>query len=98
MRRAVLRACAGRSTIHSPLSTSRPPMKKALRILALLLLLGSFASAAERPNVVIILADDQGWGDLSFNGNTNIHTPNVDSLVRDGVKLDRFFVCPVCSP
>ncbi|HAH49183.1 MAG TPA: N-acetylgalactosamine 6-sulfate sulfatase, partial [Planctomycetaceae bacterium] len=34
----------------------------------------------KHPNIVIFLADDQGWGDLSHNGNTNLHTPNVDSL------------------
>ena len=56
------------------------------------------AQAAKRPNVVVILADDQGWGDLSLNGNTNLSTPNVDSLAREGARFDRFYVCPVCSP
>jgi arylsulfatase A-like enzyme len=51
-----------------------------------------------RPNIVIILADDQGWGDLSVNGNTNLSTPHIDSLARDGARFDRFFVQPVCSP
>jgi arylsulfatase A-like enzyme len=51
-----------------------------------------------RPNVVVILADDQGWGDLSVHGNTNLNTPNIDSLARDGALFERFFVCPVCSP
>src|SRR5687767_12809952 len=54
--------------------------------------------AADKPNIVVILSDDQGWGDLSINGNTNLSTPNIDSLGRDGVIFDRFFVCPVCSP
>ena len=40
----------------------------------------SHVKAAERPNVVVILTDDQGWGDLSASGNTNLKTPNVDSL------------------
>jgi len=53
---------------------------------------------ARQPNVVVLLTDDQGWGDLSLNGNTNLSTPNIDSLARDGVSFDRFFVCPVCSP
>jgi len=57
-----------------------------------------FAANAPRPNIVIILADDQGWGDLSGNGNKNLQTPNVDSIGRDGAVLDRFYVCPVCSP
>jgi len=50
------------------------------------------------PNIVIFLADDQGWGDLSCNGNTMLKTPNIDSLAKTGVRLDRFYVCPVCSP
>lgn len=56
------------------------------------------AAAAARPNVVVILSDDQGWGDLSLNGNTNLSTPNVDALARDGAQFKRFYVCPVCSP
>jgi arylsulfatase A-like enzyme len=53
---------------------------------------------ARRPNVVVILTDDQGWGDLSVTGNTNLATPNIDSLARDGTTLDHFFVCQVCAP
>jgi arylsulfatase A-like enzyme len=56
------------------------------------------AAGAERPNVVVILADDQGWGDLSVHGNTNLSTPSIDSLARDGALFERFYVCPVCSP
>ncbi len=55
------------------------------------------ALADERPNIVVILTDDQGWGDLSCNGNTNLSTPNIDSLGKDGASFDRFYVCPVCS-
>jgi len=51
-----------------------------------------------RPNVVVILSDDQGWGDFSIHGNTNLSTPNIDSLAADGAMFERFFVCPVCSP
>jgi arylsulfatase A-like enzyme len=50
------------------------------------------------PNVVVLLADDQGWGDLSIHGNTNLATPEIDSLGRDGALFDRFFVCAVCAP
>ncbi len=48
--------------------------------------------------MLIILADDQGWGDLSWNGNTNLQTPNIDRLGREGASFERFFVCPVCAP
>ena len=56
------------------------------------------AATAERPNILIFLADDQGWGDLSANGNTNLKTPHIDSLARNGATLDRFYVCAVCAP
>ncbi len=55
-------------------------------------------SPGRRPNIVAILADDQGWGDLSIHGNTNLSTPNIDSIGRDGALFDRFFVCSVCAP
>ncbi len=56
------------------------------------------APARRLPNLVVILADDQGWGDLSINGNTNLSTPNIDSIGRDGAIFDRFFACAVCAP
>lgn len=56
------------------------------------------STKAASPNVVVILTDDQGWGDLSIHGNTNLRTPRIDSLGRDGALFNRFYVCPVCSP
>lgn len=65
----------------------------------LMLIASACAGAADRrPNVVVILTDDQGWGDLSLNGNQNLATPNLDRLGRNGVRFDRFFVSPVCAP
>ena len=61
-------------------------------------LVGAAAQPAPRPNVVVFLADDQGWGDLGISGNTNLSTPHIDSLARDGAMLPHFFVSPVCSP
>lgn len=58
----------------------------------------SAQAGARHPNIVVILADDQGWGDLSIHGNRNLSTPNIDSLARDGALFDRFFVCAVCAP
>jgi arylsulfatase A-like enzyme len=76
--------------------------KFATRILISLLFVFLFSTArlqaAEHPNVVVVLTDDQGWGDLSLNGNKNLSTPNIDSLAKDGASFDRFYVCPVCSP
>lgn len=66
-----------------------------------LLLACSFAisvHAASPPNVVVMLADDSGWGDYSIHGNTNLQTPNIDSLAKAGASFDRFFVCALCAP
>ena len=56
------------------------------------------AAEPKLPNVVILLADDSGWGDYSVSGNTNVRTPNIDSIARAGASLDRFYVCSVCAP
>ena len=64
----------------------------------LALLLAITATAADRPNVVVLLADDAGWGDYSFNGNHQLSTPHIDSIAQQGAHFDRFYVEPVCSP
>ncbi len=50
------------------------------------------------PNIVIILADDMGYGDLACFGNPNIHTPRLDAMAAEGQKWTDFYVQPVCSP
>lgn len=50
------------------------------------------------PNIVIFLTDDQGYGDFSITGNTNLHTPNIDQMASRGALLTNFYVSPVCSP
>ena len=52
----------------------------------------------KKPNIIIIMADDQGWGDLSMNGNPNVQTPNIDMIAKNGVRFSHFYVSPVCSP
>ena len=76
-----------------------------MRILFLFsILAASFMAACssseepEQPNVIVILTDDQGWGDLSVHGNSNISTPNIDELSSSGASLENFYVCAVCSP
>ncbi len=51
-----------------------------------------------RPNIILILTDDQGYGDAGFVGNPVIRTPNLDRLAAEGASLSRFYVTPVCSP
>lgn len=67
-------------------------------MLAVVVLLASAAAAFAKPNVVVFLADDAGWGDYRGNGNRQAPTPHIDSLAARGVTLERFYVCPVCSP
>lgn len=67
-------------------------------ILSAALFCAAGLAVAAKPNVIVILSDDQGWGDLSLNGNLNLSTPNIDSLAEDGAQFERFYVCPVCSP
>ena len=60
--------------------------------------LPSGAQGVTRPNVIVIITDDQGYGDLSLHGNEWVKTPSIDSIARQGAQLTRFHVCPVCAP
>ncbi|MEQ8850065.1 sulfatase-like hydrolase/transferase [Botrimarina sp.] len=62
------------------------------------MLLSAAPAAAAAPSVIVILADDLGWGDLGQNGNPAIETPHLDRLASDGASFSRFTVQPVCSP
>ena len=72
-------------------------MKRILSVLALMLTVTNVA-LAERPNVIVIMTDDQGVGDFRFTGNNLIDTPSLDALYSGGVHLEEFYVSPVCSP
>lgn len=75
-----------------------------LILLAALLLPGGVLAAAgpapaKRPNIILIVSDDQGWGDTAYNGHPVVKTPHLDAFAREGVRLDRFYAAaPVCSP
>lgn len=74
-------------------------MKSYCTIVALVAVVASIdAAGARQPNIVLIVTDDQGVGDLSCNGNPVLETPNIDRLASEGVQLTRFYVSPVCSP
>lgn len=75
-------------------------LKKLIRsaCAASLLLLAPLASFAEQPNVVIVITDDQGYGDLSAHGNPIIKTPAMDALHATGVRLTDYHVTPTCAP
>jgi arylsulfatase A-like enzyme len=56
-------------------------------------------SAAAKPNIVLVMADDQGWGDMAYNGHPVLKTPNFDAAAAAGLRFDRFYAAaPVCSP
>ena len=67
-------------------------------IIGLLLLSHGGIAAQDRPNVILILTDDQGYGDLGSQGNPFIQTPHLDRLYTESVRLTDFHVDPVCTP
>jgi arylsulfatase A-like enzyme len=75
-------------------------MRRFFTPLAVLLLVAAptFAQAPRRPNVILIMTDDQGHGDLGFHGNPIIKTPHLDAFAKQSVRMKHFYVSPVCSP
>lgn len=72
-------------------------------VLALLAIFSGISCNSEKlapahPNVVVILSDDQGWGDFSHHGNTDLSMPALDRLASEGAWFEHFYVQPVCSP
>lgn len=56
-------------------------------------------AADQRPNIILAMADDQGWGDMAYNGHPALKTPNFDAAAAAGLRFDRFYAAaPVCSP
>jgi arylsulfatase A-like enzyme len=68
-----------------------------LVVIATVVLFVASARAAERPNIVFMMADDLGYGDVGFHGGP-APTPHIDRLAREGVELTQHYVAPVCSP
>lgn len=79
-----------------------PENARAMKALATLLfsifpVLAGFA--ADRPHIVLVMADDQGWGDMAYNGHPVVKTPHFDKAAAEGLRFDRFYAAaPVCSP
>jgi arylsulfatase len=57
-----------------------------------------FAQEKQRPNVIIIMTDDQGYGDLGITGNHHVQTPVIDSFGNKSIRFNNFYVSPVCAP
>jgi len=72
-----------------------------MRIFTCICMMLLFASPtyAKRPNIILVMADDQGWGDVGYNGHPFVQTPELDAMAEAGFVLDRFYAAaPVCSP
>ena len=74
-------------------------MNACLKFVMPAILLSFQSGALEKPNFILIVADDLGYGDLGYTGSTQIKTPNIDRLAENGVVFTNGYVtCPVCSP
>jgi arylsulfatase A len=74
-------------------------MTRAVLVAATLIAMAAAASAAdERPNIIVILADDLGYGDLGCYGSPNIDTPHIDRLASEGLRFTSFYAAPFCGP
>ena len=71
---------------------------KIFLLLTFLTGLSAYAQLPTHPNVVLIITDDQGYGDLGFTGNPHVKTPALDQLARESIRLTNFYVSPVCAP
>ncbi len=62
-------------------------------------MLSQIAETAETPNIILVMCDDLGWGDVGFNGSKNIRTPHLDAMAKGSLRFERFYAAaPVCSP
>lgn len=71
-----------------------------MRLLVLFIMTSFLVHAQEKPNIILIVADDLGYADVSFGAQETpvIQTPQIDRIAKEGVTLNRFYACPVCSP
>ncbi|MEX2213748.1 MAG: sulfatase-like hydrolase/transferase [Phycisphaeraceae bacterium] len=70
-----------------------------LFIIALLLAPPAFAQTSAKPNIILCMADDQGWGDTAYNGHPLLVTPHLDAMAKSGLRFDHFYAAhPVCTP
>jgi hypothetical protein len=85
-----------RYTFSNSMKTTKYP---ALLSIALTCLLSISASAAERPNILFIVSDDHGWGDLPSNWDkTEVQMPTLDGLAANGVRFTNYHTVPLCAP
>jgi len=73
-------------------------LRRFIFLTSIVLLLAANSFAAEKPNILFVLTDDQGWWDVGMRGNKDIETPNMDKLAAEGVDFTRYYAAPVCAP
>lgn len=86
------------SNLSRPASRSARFAAWLIGCLALALLTAGGTLLGAAPNVLLIVTDDQGYGDFGFTGNKQLETPNLDRLAAQSVRFERFYVTPFCSP
>jgi len=91
-----LMGCQDGSVENKPSTTQAEPDQKLARNVQAAPTLAANASY-DKPNILILLADDLGWADVGFRG-SDIETPNLDRLAREGLTLNRFYSMPICTP
>jgi arylsulfatase A-like enzyme len=75
------------------------PPSRIRGLVTMLLALGAASCSDDAPpNIILCLSDDQGFGDAGYQGHARLRTPHLDALARRGVRLDRFYVSPMCTP
>ena len=68
-------------------------------LLISILVLACQPPESKTPNIILIMADDQGWGDVGFNGHPHLNTPHLDAMAQNGAVFSRFYSAgSVCSP
>lgn len=91
------------TSLEFPTHRSRTPFRTwLLLVIAAVIFAGSAShgvAEAARPNIILCMADDQGWGDVGYYGKSIAKTPVLDEMAATGLRFDRFYAaCPVCSP
>ena len=78
--------------------SSASPSSRSAAMLSLSIAAIAAALNVTRPHILLTVADDLGWNDVSFHGSFQIPTPAIDALAHEGIIFDKYYVQPVCSP